>query len=348
MSLRGKLLCGILLSSLSLSWVSSVGAQGPGQSHIFIHEVPEPQQVTTSTGAVGLSLQTTFSLLNAENQLLTSFEIQTATVEIDGDKYKADVQELDVPWTIVFVVDASRNLGGSAASDFKKARVALANAVTGVPEATNMAVITFANTAPTLLDFTQKKDTVAAAINNLFAAGSGNSCLNDGLYNAVNQLSVAPGRKAVIAFTASEDNCATRTPQDVVNLAQKNRVQIYMVGLRGYPVTEADLTAFAEPTGGLSEFRDQSNLGFGLANVIGILENQWTAKATVYPSAGEKTATLTVDLKDGTALKSSGFTFTSAQDYIPPAEFISKARSCPPGMASCSTSIWSNRRKSGS
>jgi von Willebrand factor type A domain/FHA domain len=328
MSLRGRVLSGMLFFLVSLSWVWTAGAQGPGQAHIHIHQVPDPQQVTTTSGAVGLSLQPTFSLLDAQNQLLQSFEIQDATIEIDGDKYKADVQELETPWTVVFLVDASKNMGSfTAAADFKKVHTSIANAVSGVPDATNMEVVTFANTAPPLLpDFTQKKDTVATAINNIRPTTTGNSCLNDGLYQAVNQLSGATGRKAVIAFTASADNCATKTTQDVLNLAQKNDVQIFMIGLKAYTVKESDMTAFTDPTGGLTEFRDISDFGFGLSNVIGILKNQWTAKATVYPSAGQKTATLTVDLKDGTELKSSGFTFTSSQDYIPPAEIHLKGK----------------------
>jgi hypothetical protein len=327
MSLRSRILPGILLFAFSLSFPLGALAQTTGQSYVHIHETPEPQQVTTTTGDVGLSLTTVFSLLDGNDQLLTSFEIQEAKFTIDDDDYTAEVQELETPWTVVVLMDGSKTMGAfSAAQDFKAARTSLANAVTGVPDNTTMALLSFANTAPTVVEFTQKKEDISNAIFTMRASGSGNSCLNNGLYEAVNKLSGAPGRKAVIAFTASADNCATRTPQDVVNLAQKNRVQIYTIGLQGYTVTLDDLTAFSDPTGGLAEFRDQSTLGFGLSNVIGIFKNQWTAKATIYPSAGEKTGTLTINLKDGTSLKSTDFTFTSAQDYIPPAEIHLKGK----------------------
>ncbi|HUS84303.1 MAG TPA: hypothetical protein VMX56_04100, partial [Anaerolineales bacterium] len=47
-----------------------VFAQSTGQAVIHIHETPDPQPVTTASGAVGLSLQTTFSLLDQDNQVL--------------------------------------------------------------------------------------------------------------------------------------------------------------------------------------------------------------------------------------------------------------------------------------
>ena len=123
---------------------------------------------------------------------------------------------------------------------------------------------------------------------------------------------------------AGTDNCASRTPAEVVDLARANRVQIYAVGLQGYTITAAELDALAGPTGGLADLRGESALSFGISNVIGILMNQWTAKATVYPSAGEVSGTLTVNLSDNITLTSPAFTFQSSQDYIPPTEIVIK------------------------
>jgi hypothetical protein len=174
------------------------------------------------------------------------------------------------------------------------------------------------------MEFNQDTEIATTTLRNLTASLSGNTCMNDGLYNAINKLSGAPGRKAVILFTAGADDCGQRTPTEVVDLALTNGVQIYPVGLQGYTITQAELDALAGPTGGLSEFRDESGLSFGISNVIGILMNQWNAKATVYPSAGEVTATLTVNLSDNISITSDEFTFQSSQDYIPPTEIIIK------------------------
>jgi hypothetical protein len=295
--------------------------QAAATATIRINEVPEPTQVTNATGTVGLSLVTTFTLLDSQDQVLRDFEIDTSTYELGGNTYPASITELDTPWSIVILVDASRTMGiATAGGAFKNARTALATAAGSIPDGANIAVLRFDDEVPTVQEFTQGKEAVSKAINDLRAKGFGNSCLNDGLYEAVNKLGGAPGRRAVLVFTASADNCANRTALDVTNLARQNRVQIYAAGLQGYAVTVDTLQALAEPTGGLAELKPESTLGFGLGNLTAVLNNQWSARATVYPSAGAQSATLKINLKDGLSLTSPAITFNSSQDYVPPTE----------------------------
>ncbi|MFV2045188.1 MAG: VWA domain-containing protein, partial [Anaerolineales bacterium] len=311
-----------VLYALGLLIPLGAAAQGSG---IHIHETPDPQQVTTASGAVGLSLQPSFSLLDSENQVMMAFEVESATIELEGNSFPALIQELDTPWTIVLLVDASRTMGGfAAAATFKNVRNTISSAIGGVPENTNIALLTFDDGVQTQLEFTQETDAVKAALRGVNAKSFGNSCLNNGLSEAVNKLSGAPGRRAVIVFTASADDCATRTTQEVVDLALRNGVQIYPVGLLGYTITQDALSALADPTGGLSELKDEGTLGFGFSNIMAVLNNQWTARATIYPSAGEQQAILTINLKDETVLTSPPITFVSAQDYVPPAEIYLK------------------------
>ena len=298
-----------------------VYAQSTSQAVVHIHETPDPQPVTTASGAVGLSLQTTFSLLDQDNQVLMAFEIENATIELEGDSYTAVVQELDVPWTVVLLIDASTTMGGyTTSSAFKASKSAITSAMGGLPDSSNVAILTFNDGVTTRLEFTQTKEAIAPAIRAVTATSFGNSCLNNALYEAVNMLGGAPGRRAVIVFTASADNCATRSVQEVADLAQKNRVQIYPVGLQGYTTTKEALDSIANSTGGLAELRDEGTLGFGFSNLMAVLHNQWTARATIYPSAGLQSAILKINLKDETILTSSEIQFTSSQDYIPPAE----------------------------
>jgi hypothetical protein len=314
----------VVLGILAVLIPLTVGAQTSG---IHIHESPAPEQVTTAGGAVGLSLQTAFSLLDSENQVMMSFEIASATMEVEGNSYPAVVQELETPWTIVVLVDASKTMGGFAtAAAFKDVRNAISSAIGGVPDNTNLALLTFDDGVHTQVEFTQETDAINASMRGLIAKGFGTSCLNNGIYEAANKLSGAPGRRAVVVFTASTDDCATRTAQEVAELAQRNRVQIYPVGLLGYSITKDELDALADPTGGLAELKDESTLGFGFSNIMAVLSNQWTARATVYPSAGEQQATLTINLQDETVLTSPPIGFTSAQDYIPPAEIHLKGQ----------------------
>ena len=327
MSSRHHFLFVVTLCILMLFFPLIVSAQNPGQSKIHIHETSEPQQVTTVSGSLGLLLQTSFSLLDAEDQVLMAFEIESATFELEGNSYPAVVQEVEVPWTIVLLIDASKTMGGyTASSTFKAVKTAIATMVTGIPQNADIALLKFDNDAPTVVDFTEDNESITDALKYLPAISYGDSCLNNSLYEAVNKLSGAPGRRAVIVFTASADDCARRSALEVLDLARENRVQIYPVGLQGYTITQEELDALAGPSGGLAELRDEGTLGFGLSNISALLVNQWTARATIYPSAGQNSANLILNLSDDTILTSSPIPFTSAQDYIPPTEIHLKGK----------------------
>lgn len=309
------------LRNLALSLLVLTPLTQASGAVIRIHETPTPQPVTTSSGATGLSLQTDFSLLDAEQQVLRSFEIESATFELGGQSYPAQVQELDRAWSIVVLMDASSTLGTFATSaTFKDAKNALAEALGATPEGTTLALMSFYDETPTIEDFTAAKDRVSNSLRNIPADTFGNSCLNEGIYQAANKLGSAPGRRAVIVLTASADSCGGRLTDEVVGLAQQNRVQVYIVGLEGYSINPAAMQALTGPTGGVAELRDESTLGFGLSNIMAVLGNQWTARATVYPSAGQQTANLVINLAEGVSLTSEPITFVSSQDYIPPAE----------------------------
>jgi Mg-chelatase subunit ChlD len=311
----------VCLSSALSALPFGAFAQTAGQSTIHIHEVADPEPVTTTTGSTGLSLDTTFSLLAADQQVLREVEIDSGSIELDGDSYGAIVQGVKTPWSIVLLVDGSSTMGNFRASaDFKTATTTLANSLGQAPQDTTYALISFDDLAPTALEFTNDNQSVTDAIKRLRAKAGGHSCLNDGLYEAINKLGGAPGRRAVVVFTASADDCATHSVQDVVDLAKENRVQVYAVGLEGYSITDGDLNALVSPTGGLYTIKDASTLSFAFGNMMNVLGNQWEAKATLYPTAGNKSATLVVTLKDGTVLRSSPITFVSTQDFVRPTE----------------------------
>lgn len=309
------------LRTLALALLFTIPlAQGSGAS-IHIHDSPTPQPVTTSSGSTGLSLQTSFSLLDADRQVLRSFEISDASFQLEDESYPAQISELDTPWSLVVLMDSSSTLGTFATSaTFKNAKTALAEALGGTPEGTTLALMSFNDQTPTIEEFTADKDRLSNSLRNIPADTFGNSCLNEGIYQAANKLGGAPGRRGVIVLTASADNCATRLADEVIGIANQNRVQIYLIGLEGYTISPAAMQALAGPTGGVVEFRDEGTLGFGLSNIMAVLGNQWTARATVYPSAGQQSANLIINLQDQVSLTSSAIEFVSSQDYIPPAE----------------------------
>jgi len=290
-----------------------------GQATAYINDVKGPQVVQGSAGTPGLSLELGFTLLDADKQVMTGSDIESVAVELSNGSYPAVVQKLETPWSIVILVDGSTTMANfTASAAYKTARTAIATAIEKAPKDATFAVIKFDNSAPTVLDFTTNADKIKNALSQLQATFGGNSCLNNGAYEAVNKLASASGRRAVIIFTASADNCAQRTAQDVAALAKQNHIQIYSVGLKGFAITEQALDVFSAPSGGLASLKEENALGFAFGNVMAVLNSQWLAKATLYPPAGPQTAQLKVTLKDTSVLTSAPITFTSNQDYPSP------------------------------
>ncbi|MEK7440700.1 MAG: FHA domain-containing protein [Chloroflexota bacterium] len=297
---------------------SAVSAQ-TGQATAYINDVKGPQVVQGAAGTPGLSLELGFTLLDTDKQVMTGSDIESVTVDLSNGSYPAVVQKLETPWSIVILVDGSTTMANfTASAAFKTARTALATAIEKAPKDATFAVLKFDNSAPTALDFTTNGDKIKNALLQMQATFGANSCLNNGAYEAVNKLASASGRRAVIIFTASADNCAQRTAQDVAALAKQNHIQIYSVGLKGFAITEQSLESFSAPSGGLASLKEENALGFAFGNVMAVLNNQWQAKATLYPPAGPQSAQLKVTLKDTSVLTSSPIQFTSNQDYPSP------------------------------
>ena len=84
----------------------------------------------------------------------------------------------------------------SAKADYDQLRSQLAAAVGGLPDGTNVSVEKFDALPNTTLDFTNAKDKIANAIQKGFQpTTTGNACLNDAVFDAINNLSRAPGRR---------------------------------------------------------------------------------------------------------------------------------------------------------
>lgn len=316
-TLRGfKLVALFCLCSLLIPAAASAQT---GQATAYINDVKGPQVVQGAAGTPGLSLELGFTLLDANKQVMPGGDMESAAMELSNGSYPAVVQKLETPWSIVILVDGSTTMANfTASAAFKTARTAIATAIEKAPKDTTFAIIKFDNSAPTVLDFTTNIDKVKSDLSQLQATFGGNSCLNNGAYEAINKLASASGRRAVIIFTASADNCTQRTAQDVAALAKQNHIQIYSVGLKGFAITEQALEALSAPSGGLASLKEENGLGFAFGNVMAVLNNQWQAKATLYPPAGPQTAQLKVTLKDTSVLTSAPIPFTSNQDFPSP------------------------------
>jgi pSer/pThr/pTyr-binding forkhead associated (FHA) protein len=306
-----------------LVWLASPGFSPAAQAQtagptIHVYAVEPPQSVTPETGGLpGLLLRATFSLLDANGTIMKS-DIQNATLRLGGDVYSSKFSKLETDWSVVLLVDTSGTMTiGSAFTDFLGLRDGLTRSLASAPGYASFALIPFSDRAPTLVEFTPDRDKLGAALKSLRPGYGKQACLNDGLYEAISKLASAPGRRAVFAITASADSCATRSAQMVVDYANQNHVELYAVGVDGYTITNQELVAFTQPTGGLSETRGSSELSFALDTLVGVLANQWQAVWVVYPSKGPQTADLSLKLPDGTVVTGS-LSFASDRDYARP------------------------------
>ena len=294
-----------------------------GQAQAFINDVIGPQEVQSTGGLPSLALELNFTLIDGQQQVLATADIVSATMQLaSGGAYPAQVAKLETPWSVVVLMDASRTLGVfSANAAFSDMRKKVANAMAQMPDGTNIAVFKFDTKPATVLDFTKDKAQVDQAIRKGFqATATGPSCLNDAAYDAVNKLSGASGRRALFIVTASADSCATRIPGDIVDLAQRNHIQIFAAGLIGYGLTKENLTALTDPTGGLTDVRELSTLNFGLDNLVLALRLQWQAKITMYPPAGQETGELQLTLNDQTQVSTRPVPFVVSKDFAQPAQ----------------------------
>lgn len=305
----------VLLAQPFLAWAQT------SPLNVRLHDVRGPLNVQDPSGLPGLALEVDFSLLNnADGQLAADAEPSAAFLDLtSGLGFPATVKKAADPWSVVIVLDASKNVAAPRlAEPYKKAREAFASLIGTFPQGSNLAVLTFQSQPATTQAFIQDSGKVAERVRGSLI-GQGDSCLNAGLFEAANLLTGATGRRAIFLLTASGDACGNRVPQDVVNLAQKNHIQIYAVGLKGYSITDAELQTFTEPTGGVYRMREQDEALFAFQDVLRIITGQFTAEVTVYPPAGPQTGVLTLELKDGTKVTSPVINFSSDREYTQPA-----------------------------
>lgn len=94
--------------------------------------------------------------------------------------------------------------------------------------------------------FTKNANALISAIEGLYTQDM--TVFYDALYTAVNKVAARSGAKCVIAFTDGLDNDSSCTGSDVISLAQRYHVPIFVIGI-GYD-DFSDVRTIAEQTGG--------------------------------------------------------------------------------------------------
>lgn len=306
---------------LCLAPLLTASAQSVGS--IYIHTGPFTQPVENGTA---LSFFMTFTILEPDGQVKTKAKIESASLLVGPDQYPVNPGGVPGSWSTVMLVDASQTLANAAVQEtYATLRSIIANTLKKAPTDGKVSVLSFSDTTQILTPFINDVDQAGEAVRNIQATG-GNACLFDGVYQAINHLTGTSGRRAVVIFTASKEGCFNRPPDQVVQFARDNDVQIYAVGLEGYTATLDELRALTEPTGGLANFKDEKTFIFGMENIITLLSEQWQVNAHLFPVAGTQTATLRLTLEDKSTIESRPIEFHSPKNFERPVQVALKGK----------------------
>lgn len=292
-------------------------AQAPGAKVIRVHDVSGSAFQAPEALYPEFRLRTQFTILEG-NGAIVNEEIDKTSLRFAGQPVPGTAGKLTGDWSVSLLVDTSQTLGsGNGVSDFKKAMDALAKQIDRSGDNVFMSLITFDDAPRIVADLTKDRDDLKKKITTgLAPRGAGKSCLNQGMFEAVQRVKNLPTRRAVFVLTASQDNCETPTTQSVIELARQNRVQIYAVGLDGYTVSKAALDRFSEPTGGIALMTKASESIITIGNQMSLLANQWETAYAFFPNKGPQSAEMAVTLKSSGALVTRTISFDVDRDYF--------------------------------
>jgi von Willebrand factor type A domain-containing protein/type IX secretion system substrate protein len=175
-----------------------------------------------------------------------NFKVVENGIEIGTFTLWCPDPRVQMPISVSLVFDASGSMVGARNADAKAAGNAFIDSLDGVVD--EAAVSWFNSTVITAIHMTSNKTDLHAGMNALPSALG--SKVWDGIYAGVQEL-ISGGNnpvRRVIALVDGQDNSSNRTPQDIISLANRNRIPVDIIGLGG--VSPAQLQTIALVTGG--------------------------------------------------------------------------------------------------
>jgi VWFA-related protein len=164
------------------------------------------------------------------------------------DYFSDWTQGSDIPLTIALLLDTSGSV--KTKLDFEK-RTASEFFRNILRQDKDLALILqFDSDVNLVQDFTQDPDRLTAALDSIRAGNS--TALYDAVYLAVEEkLKQETGRKVIIVITDGTDTSSKVKEKEAIEVAQRNDVIIYGIGVRGTDAISFDvLKGFAQDTGG--------------------------------------------------------------------------------------------------
>lgn len=131
---------------------------------------------------------------------------------------------------IDMLADVSGSMSGTPLSDAQSIMNRFVDSVQ-FSAGDKVALTSFSNGVYIDQDFTGDAGSLKNAVNNLYTQDM--TAFFDALYTCVNKVAARSGAKCVIAFTDGMDNYSSCSAEDVINLAKRYHVPIFVIGI-GY------------------------------------------------------------------------------------------------------------------
>lgn len=151
------------------------------------------------------------------------------------------------PFSVALVMDASGSMSGSGNAGAKLAAHAFVQYMDSTTD--EAAVMWFNSFVHLQQQMTSTTAFLRLAIDNLPASGA--TAVWDATFAGIEEVVVhgAKAKKAVLVLTDGQDNASTRTPSQIIALAQLHNIRIFTIGL-GSSINSGDLNQIATLTGG--------------------------------------------------------------------------------------------------
>jgi len=223
---------------------------------LAVNAPPSPTAVqipqTTIRTEVAL-VNVVFTATDRDGKMISGLKAEDFQVFEDNKPQTVDyfndwTKESDIPHTIALLIDTSGSVKARLEYEKKTAVEFFRNVLR---ENKDLAlIIQFDKEVNLVQDFTEDIDRLTAALDSLRAGNA--TALYDAIYLAVEEkLKQETGRKVIVIITDGTDTSSKIKEREAIEVAQRNDVLIYGIGVRGTDVVSFDvLKKFSRDTGG--------------------------------------------------------------------------------------------------
>lgn len=186
----------------------------------------------------------------------TSFRMFENGEEVDDFTLLCPDNTMHICLSVALVFDASGSMTGSGQAGAISAGNAFIDVMDGISD--EAAILWFNEKVTLEQGMTASKSMLHTAMNRLPSGGF--TAAWDGMYEGLQEVirNGANQGRAVIVLTDGVDGSSTRTPSEVIALAQRNRIHVFTIGL-GSSIETGQLQMIADLTGG--RFYQTQNAG---------------------------------------------------------------------------------------